>query len=266
MIIRNGVRHNISNLGSSGNGTIIELTQDEYNALPESKNTDGVLYAITDGDEFVELNFSDMVEGKNTKIIACVARYLNGEWTLLNDDGHVPLNVKSIETLSSGSFRIHHNFDAKKVLSLVCGVDETYAINGFNCGASVGLSNSVINVSKIDNKTSVISCTNGVYSSTDSSISVTVQNHATLGNYLRLEHENIPGVIGLNSATEYDWKLLGMTGNYANVQPFKNGAKASLPLPEGKCNFYYQKGSYFTSNITSHPSGSNIWIYGIFEV
>ena len=266
MIIRNGVRHNISNLGSSGNGTIIELTQDEYNALPESKNANGVLYAITDGDEFVELNFSDMVEGKNTKIIACVARYLNGEWTLLNDDGHVPLNVKSIETLSSGSFRIHHNFDAKKVLSLVCGVDETYAINGFNCGASVGLSNSVINVSKIDNKNSQITYSNGVYSSTDSSISVTVQSHATLGNYLRLEHEDIPGVIGLNSATEYDWKLLGMTGNYANVQPYLNGVKASLPLPEGKCNLCYQKGSYFTSNITSHPNNSNIWIYGIFEV
>lgn len=246
-----------------GGSQIIELTQAQYDALPDTKNTDNILYAITDGDD---LSGSNMVEGKNTKIIACVARYLNGEWTLLNNDGHVPLNVKSIETLSSGSFRIHHNFDAKKALSLVCGVDETYAINGFTCGASVGLSNSVINVSKIDNKNSQITYSNGVYSSTDSSISVTVQSHATLGNYLRLEHENIPGVIGLNSATEYDWKLLGMSGNYANVQPYLNGVKASLPLPEGKCNLRYQKGSYFSNNITSHPNNSNIWIYGIFEV
>lgn len=50
MIIRNGVRHNTSNFGGSGNANIVKLTQSEYNALPESKNSDGILYAITDGE------------------------------------------------------------------------------------------------------------------------------------------------------------------------------------------------------------------------
>ena len=50
MIIRNGVRHNTSNFGSSGNANIVKLTQSEYDALPESKKSDGILYAITDGD------------------------------------------------------------------------------------------------------------------------------------------------------------------------------------------------------------------------
>lgn len=35
-----------------GNANIVELTQEEYDALPESKLTDGVLYAITDGEDF----------------------------------------------------------------------------------------------------------------------------------------------------------------------------------------------------------------------
>ena len=33
-----------------GNANIVKLTQAEYNALPESKNSDGILYAITDGE------------------------------------------------------------------------------------------------------------------------------------------------------------------------------------------------------------------------
>ena len=50
MIIRNGVRHNTSSFGGSGNANIVKLTQSEYDALPESKKSDGILYAITDGE------------------------------------------------------------------------------------------------------------------------------------------------------------------------------------------------------------------------
>ena len=34
----------------SGNANIVKLTQSEYDALPESKKSDGILYAITDGE------------------------------------------------------------------------------------------------------------------------------------------------------------------------------------------------------------------------
>lgn len=39
-----------NNGGGSGNANIVKLTQSEYNALPESKKSDGILYAITDGE------------------------------------------------------------------------------------------------------------------------------------------------------------------------------------------------------------------------
>lgn len=42
--------------GGGGNANIIELTQAEYDDLPESKLTDGILYCITDGDGDV-INF-----------------------------------------------------------------------------------------------------------------------------------------------------------------------------------------------------------------
>lgn len=42
--------------GGGGNANIVELTQAEYDALPESKLTDGILYCITDGDGDV-INF-----------------------------------------------------------------------------------------------------------------------------------------------------------------------------------------------------------------
>lgn len=47
MIIRNNIRYAT---GGGGNTDIVKLTQAEYDALPESKYTDGILYAITDGE------------------------------------------------------------------------------------------------------------------------------------------------------------------------------------------------------------------------
>ena len=42
LIMQNGI--------SYGGVDIVKLTQAEYDALPESKNSDGILYAITDGE------------------------------------------------------------------------------------------------------------------------------------------------------------------------------------------------------------------------
>ena len=42
----------------SGGSQIVELTQDEYDALPDTKKTDNILYAITDCDELSAENMS----------------------------------------------------------------------------------------------------------------------------------------------------------------------------------------------------------------
>ena len=49
LIMKNGIPYG-GDSGGSGNANIVKLTQAEYDALPSSKNSDGILYAITDGE------------------------------------------------------------------------------------------------------------------------------------------------------------------------------------------------------------------------
>ena len=60
MIIRNNKVYAGSG-GGSGNANIVKVTQAEYDALPESKNSDCVLYAITDGESQSAGEDADMV-------------------------------------------------------------------------------------------------------------------------------------------------------------------------------------------------------------
>lgn len=48
VIIRNGIEYSGSGMGGGGSANIEYLTQAEYDALPESKLTNGVEYRITD--------------------------------------------------------------------------------------------------------------------------------------------------------------------------------------------------------------------------
>lgn len=48
-IVRNNVKYATGGSGG-GNLNIVKLTQAEYDALPDSKNSDGILYAIEDGE------------------------------------------------------------------------------------------------------------------------------------------------------------------------------------------------------------------------
>ena len=50
LIMKNGISYGGGSEGGSGNANIVKLTQAEYDALPSSKNSDGILYAITDGE------------------------------------------------------------------------------------------------------------------------------------------------------------------------------------------------------------------------
>ena len=57
-IMRNNIRYTSSFGGGSGNGEIVELTQAEYDALGDVVNTNGVLYAITDGEDLTAANIA----------------------------------------------------------------------------------------------------------------------------------------------------------------------------------------------------------------
>ena len=216
-----------------------------------------------------------VVNGKTVKVVAGVARYVNGEWTLLNDTGHNPLNaVISAGQTDPGTFTITHNVGATKVLSLVCGPDESYAKQGLVCGASVGLDTSIVNLYFPFMGASAISYNGSSYlhtpvtamSTTDIVSTISVGSHATLGKYLKLNlTESQMGVLNLFPNNKYDWKVLGYGPNYINVQPWLNGVRQSLPLPAGDVSFSIGKQIYGVPSSVTHTN-CNVWFLGIFEI
>lgn len=218
---------------------------------------------------------AEIVNNKNVKVVAGVARYSNGEWGLINDAGHNPLNaVIAAGQTNPGTFTVAHNVGASKVLSLVCGPDEGYAAQGVTCGASVGLDNSVFNVRWPKMAASTIGYNGSAYthagvasiSSEDIVQSVSVGSSASLGSYLRINlATSYPGLFSVFSANQYDWKVLGYGLDYINIQPYLGGTKQSLPLASGDVSLTVAKQTAGVPSTIDH-SNCNIWFLGIFEV
>lgn len=77
------------------------------------------------------------------RFVAGALRKKDGEWALIDDEGHTPSGIESV-TDRGEDLRIEYGFTAKKVVSLVCTADETYTSQGYSFGASVGLNGSTI--------------------------------------------------------------------------------------------------------------------------
>jgi hypothetical protein len=94
----------------------------------------------------VEAELEAMRSGRSgLRFVAGVLRYPNpgAGWTVLNNAGHIPLNITNVTT-STNRVIITYGFTAKKVISLVATPDEYYTQMGISCGASVGLSSAAI--------------------------------------------------------------------------------------------------------------------------
>lgn len=76
--------------------------------------------------------------------VSGVVEYTGSTWALIENSEHHSTGISSITNLVDGGFQINYDQTASSVLFLVATPDETYAIKGFNCGASVGLSSSEI--------------------------------------------------------------------------------------------------------------------------
>lgn len=83
--------------------------------------------------------------GTKYRFIAGAIRKSGGTWSLINDSGHVPSNIVSV-TDRGTDLRIQYGFTASKVGSIVCAADETYTVQGYSFGASVGLDGATIKI------------------------------------------------------------------------------------------------------------------------
>jgi len=83
--------------------------------------------------------------GNRYRFVAGALRKKDGEWALIDDEGHTPSGIESV-TDRGEDLRIEYGFTAQKVVSLVVTADETYNVLGYSFGASVGLDGSTIKI------------------------------------------------------------------------------------------------------------------------
>lgn len=73
------------------------------------------------------------------KFVACLLRNTGSGWYIISDTDHKPLGVSTVDT-NSDHIRVHYDFTANDVHTLVAAPDETYILSDVQVGASIGLS------------------------------------------------------------------------------------------------------------------------------
>lgn len=238
----------------------------------------GTIKAVDTSDAVDEPDVPQVTENavSTNRIIACVARFDGTQWNLINDEGHIPLNVTGISGTSTDEFTI--TFPAySKVNSLVATPDETLAAGGIKCGASVGLDYATIRLRQ-DRLVRLFVTTNangdgGTVTRQEwdtrtdvSGFTVSIKQNTSLGNYIRLDDTkgNIDGSALPTIGGAFNAFLFGTKPGYINIQ---------LRQPDGSVSDYksdeFQIGwpmlnvkPIFTSQ---EMSKGNVWIYGIME-
>ena len=71
-------------------------------------------------------------------MVACALRNTGNGWAAINDSNHAPLNIDSVSQNENEIIIRYSSIKAKKVQSLLCTPDETFA-GRYTFGASVGI-------------------------------------------------------------------------------------------------------------------------------
>ncbi len=87
---------------------------------------------------------------QNTVIVAGVIRNTGDGWHLIENNTHCSLNCDGV-FVNNGTNAIsidYSSIKAQKVISFVVSPDETFSLEGYSCGASVGLEHANVFVHK----------------------------------------------------------------------------------------------------------------------
>ena len=211
-----------------------------------------------------------------SRIVAGVLRFDGSNWTILNNEGHIPINITGINGNTPDQFTI--TFPSYlKVNSLVATPDETLAAAGIKCGASVGVDYATVHLKQDRNvRIMVTGNENGTgatvtrYETDDrtdvSGFSAKIVENATLGNYVRVEDSkgNIDGKALPTFGGSFNSTILGSKSGYTNVQ---------LRTFDGTVSDYKNVQFQMSwSLLNASPvftdyelSKGNIWVFGIME-
>ncbi len=220
------------------------------------------------------LNGGDIaMNGKKYRIVAGTIRNTAGTWAFVEDAVHGVINLASVAGDTS-KVRVTYGFTAKTILSLIAVPDDAYALAAITCGASVGNTytdltfyNRIIveGYCYYDGTNWVIlSFTSGKTATFDS-----VTTHQLTLNHASLGSASIYGVSVNSRYKDYICVINGVSNTYFYVQFFDRATGTQILTPDTNMKFWFTRTvplclAADPSTLTN--SGSNVWIFGIFEV
>lgn len=211
--------------------------------------------------------------GQKYQLLTCVIRNAGGtEWSLIDNPGHIPTGVESVETLSD-RINLHYDFyGLPGSLQVTC--DETLSSMGIRAGASVGSTFASIKLFAdvgglgdyvyYDTGTSSWVSQAGVFSgfSFNTANGRLTMNHAeVLGSQIGSATSRHPGNrVALSAA--------GTT--QTSVDFLQVGSSSHISAPSATTAVWIWRGGRTVQQplnpATINPTLGNIWITGMFEV
>lgn len=220
-------------------------------------------------------------DGRKFKIVACVIRNSGSGWSAIDDSGHKPLNVSSVNNDTS-VINVNFPFTAKKVVSFVAVPDEQLAMAGIQCGSSVTQSLAAITLARHTEIGGSISWASGTTFNIGStstygwgttpinsvvwdgiSFRLTV-THASFADTTYGKIRSLPDVIPWGGANVP--AIFTYTDNTVSVE-FYDYAGVKLQIPDAGFKFHFKRSGNGILNPNEYTNAQgNIWCYGIFEV
>lgn len=204
-------------------------------------------------------------DGKLYKIVACAIENDGvGGWRQIAGN-HNSINVSSV-VADASKIRVSYGFTAKKVCSFVACPDEMFSQNGYNFGASVGLSYADITVGR-EYSLGGYMYYNGsawVYSGVGAASGVFSSGTLTI------THNSIGGLLASCSCRGGAYLTsIGALGATTTEILFKDYAGATVTTADTNMKVYFKRSVSPSTPVdptTLNLSGANIWCYGIMEI
>lgn len=198
--------------------------------------------------------------------LACVIRNESGTWAYINDGNHSPKGFTTISQPTLNQVQINYAKTYTRVKSLVACPDETYAKIGVNCGASVGLANSLIEFSIVGGVYGRIAESAGSLTVADSGFNTalaSVSFNTGNGNITVTHSISTGGTVVINSLNAaHRHVLISKTDTTTVIRMYDNAGNPVLSA--SGMNFEISRtGARYMSNGSIALASSNIWVSGI---
>lgn len=207
--------------------------------------------------------------GAKFRQVGCVIRNTGTGFEFINDAGHVPSGVTSVQTYTD-RIVINYSFTATKVISAHTTPDETLARRGYAMGPSVGLSAMTIYVGQpgmadyVTTNGTTLTSLNGYVKSFSRSTTAWTFNHDTIDGPVggSVQYRYISGTFYQAHADS-----LSTTATVAKLYN-SSGTLVNPSTASGTFAFWIMRGGTRRVDPLNELDiqNSNIWVSGLFEV